>query len=142
MPMSRRPPSQNGAGEDAHTHTVPVAREEAEILRREVEKARVEVSTHVREREEIVEQDLRHDEVDIERVTVNREVDGPLDTRQDGDCMVIPVVEEVLVVQKRWMLKEEIRIRRRSVASPHRERVRLRSEEVSVERKAAPENDR
>jgi uncharacterized protein (TIGR02271 family) len=139
MPMSTRPPPQDGAGEDAHT--IPVAREEAEILKRKVEKARVEVSTHLREREEIVEQDLRHDEVDIERVTVNREVDGPLDTRQEGDCMVIPVVEEVLVVQKRWMLKEEIRIRRRSVASPHRERVRLRSEEVSVERKTAPEDD-
>jgi uncharacterized protein (TIGR02271 family) len=139
MPMSTRPPPQDGAGENANT--IPVAREDAEILKRKVEKARVAVNTHVREREEIVEEDLRHDEVDIERVTVDREVDGPLDTRQEGDCMVIPVVEEVLVVQKRWMLKEEIRIRRRSVTTPHRERVRLRSEEVSVERKTAAEDD-
>jgi hypothetical protein len=57
-------------------------------------------------------QELFSDEVDIDRVSVNRLVDSPPETRQDGDITIVPVLEEVLVVQKRLLLKEEIRIRR------------------------------
>jgi hypothetical protein len=62
------------------------------------------------------------DEVGIERVAVNQIVDQPPANRQEGDILVIPVVEEILVVQKRYMIKEEIRINRsrRPVAEPRR----------------------
>jgi hypothetical protein len=49
----------------------------------------------------------------IERVQVDRIVAEQPMQRQEGDTLVLPVVEEVLVVEKRLMLREEIRITRR-----------------------------
>lgn len=62
------------------------------------------------------------DEVGIERIAVNQVVDQRPGNRQEGDVLVIPVVEEILVVQKRYMIKEEIRINRsrHAVAEPRR----------------------
>ena len=45
--------------------------------------------------------------------------------------------EEVAVVTKQLMLKEELRIRKRAVRTVHKERVALKAEEVNVERVAA-----
>jgi hypothetical protein len=55
---------------------------------------------------------LYTEEAGVERVPVNRLIDTEPQTRQEGDVTVIPIVEEVLVVEKRLLLKEEIRIRR------------------------------
>jgi uncharacterized protein (TIGR02271 family) len=113
---------------------IPVAKEELEISTREVETGRVRVTKRVRESEERFEQPLRHDEVDIERVPINREIAEPVEVRYDGDVLVIPVIEEVAVVHKQLVLKEELRVRRRSVQSVHEGRVVLRTEEAIVER--------
>jgi hypothetical protein len=50
--------------------------------------------------------------VHVENVAVNRIVDGPVQVRQEGDVTIIPVIEEVITIQKRLLLKEEIRITR------------------------------
>ncbi|MFD1693079.1 DUF2382 domain-containing protein [Azotobacter chroococcum] len=54
--------------------------------------------------------------------------------RQEGDVTVIPVLEEVLVVEKRLVLKEELRVRRVVHEEPHSVPVTLRREQVTVER--------
>ncbi len=46
----------------------------------------------------------------IERVKVDRLLSEPASQRQEGDTLILPVVEEVLVMEKRMMLREEIRI--------------------------------
>jgi hypothetical protein len=46
-------------------------------------------------------------------VQIDRIVAEPPVQRQEGDTLILPVVEEVLVVEKRLMLREEIRITRR-----------------------------
>lgn len=51
--------------------------------------------------------------VHVENVPVNRIVDGPVSVRQEGDVTIIPVVEEVITIQKRLLLREEVRITRR-----------------------------
>ncbi|MCM0044674.1 MAG: DUF2382 domain-containing protein, partial [Burkholderiaceae bacterium] len=48
--------------------------------------------------------------------------------------LVVPVLEEVLVVEKRLRLKEEIRITARATVRHATEQVVLRSEQVSIER--------
>jgi len=70
----------------------------------------------------------------VERVPVHREVSEPVVVRYEGETMVIPLLEEVLVVEKRLMLKEELRVTkiRREVRSP--QRVTVRSEEAVIER--------
>lgn len=117
------------------TRSIPLAEERAHVAKREVETGRVRVDKRVETRNETVKARLRRQEVEVERIALDRDVDGPLEPRYEGDCLVIPVVEEVLVVEKRWKLKEEIRLRHRSTESEFRSEVSLRSEKATVRRK-------
>lgn len=121
------------------TEVIPVAREELEVGKRTVEAGRVVVRKTVTSEEQSVEVPLTHDELDVERVAVDRVVEEPPEQRYEGDVLVIPVVEEVVVVKKQWVLKEELRVRKRAVRTVHEETVALRAEHVEVERtKAKP----
>ncbi len=60
-------------------------------------------------------------------------VEHPPETRQEGDTLVIPIVEEILVVERRLVLKEEVRVRRTEQQRSTRETARLRSEVAEVE---------
>ena len=123
------------ASDDKHSAVIPVAREEASVARNVVETGVVNVRKVVRERVEVIDEPMLHDEVDIEHVVVNRAVDGPKPPREEGDVLIIPVYEEVVTVQRQWILKEEVRLRRREVQSRHREEVVLREEQAVVERR-------
>jgi Domain of unknown function (DUF2382) len=46
----------------------------------------------------------------VRHVPVERILDEPAVPRQEGDTMIYPVMEEVLVVQKKLMLREEIHV--------------------------------
>jgi uncharacterized protein (TIGR02271 family) len=113
---------------------VPVIQEQMNIGKRTVETGRVRVRKVVREVEESIDQPLAREEVTVERVPVGKIVDGPQQPRQDGDNWIIPVVEEVLVVEKRLLLKEELHVRKRTVQERHHQRVTLQHEEAVVER--------
>ncbi|HET8550674.1 MAG TPA: DUF2382 domain-containing protein [Bryobacteraceae bacterium] len=71
--------------------------------------------------------------VDVRRVLVDREVDGPLPVRREGDSTIVPIVEEVLVMSKRFVLREEIHITR-SVREEQHQRITLRRQEAEIER--------
>lgn len=122
------------AGLDEVETVVPLVAEEVEVGKRTVERGRVRVRKGVTTRVEEVAVPLARDEVEVERVPINRPVDGPIGPRREGDIWIVPVLEEVLVVEKRLMLKEELRITRRRVEETTRERVTLRSETAEVER--------
>jgi len=123
--------------------SVPVIEEELEVGKRRVEGDRVSVRTIPRERTEVVEQPLESMEVEIERIAIDREIDTAPEIRNDGDTMIIPIVEERLVVEKRLFLREEVHVRRRRVVTQFRQNVTLRSQEVVVERReAASDRDR
>src|SRR4029453_16674180 len=99
-----------------------------------VETGVVNVRKVVRERVEVIDEPMLHDEVDIEHVAINRAVEAPEPPREEGDVLVIPVYEEVVTVKRQWILKEEVRLGRREVQTRHREEVVLRDEEAVVER--------
>jgi uncharacterized protein (TIGR02271 family) len=114
---------------------IPVMREELDIRKRMVETGRgVRIRKHVSEREEQVVQLLYREELDVQHVPVNQLVDRPLPVRYEGTTMVIPLCEEVLVVEKRLLLKEEVRVTRREAQVRHSENVVLRAEHATVER--------
>lgn len=119
--------------DDSLVDVIQVVEEVARITKREVETGRVRLHKTVREVEEPVEVVLRQEELEVERVPVGRVVPEAPAPRQEGDTTVIPVLEEVLVVEKRLLLKEELRIRRKATERTAREVVRLRKEEVTVE---------
>jgi uncharacterized protein (TIGR02271 family) len=112
---------------------VPVMAEALEIDKRRVETGRVRISKVVHEREEVVDQPLLSEEVSIERVPIHRFVDEAIPIRYEGNTMIISLLEEVPVVEKRLMLKEELRITRRQGEAHQPVRVTLRCEEATVE---------
>ena len=116
------------------SEVIPVAREELTVDKRTVETGRVVVRKTVTSESQKVEVPLAHDEVDIERVAVDRIVEEPPQQRYEGGVLVIPVLEEVVVVKKQWVLKEELRVRKRSVQNRHEQSVELRTEHVDIER--------
>lgn len=115
--------------------TVPVVEEQVRVEKRTVETGRARITKRVHEREEVIDEPLMREEVAVERVLVNRPWEGePPSVRYEDEKMIIPILEEVLVVEKRLMLKEELHVWRvqRTVHEP--QRVTLRKEEVTVER--------
>jgi uncharacterized protein (TIGR02271 family) len=116
--------------------TLVAAREEAVVEKRRVVPGKVRVSTRIREHTAQIDERLASEDVVVTRKPIDRVVDGPIAPRQEGDTYVVSVVEEVLRVEKRYVLKEEVRIQRRRTERPHRERVTLRSQDVVVERDA------
>lgn len=120
--------------DDREALVVPVVREEVDVRKRQWETGGVRVEIGVREREELVDEPLVREEVRVERVPVNQVVAEAPGVRQEGDTTVVPVLEEVLVVEKRLVLKEEVRITRRRFEAHEPQRVRLRTEEPRIER--------
>jgi len=112
---------------------VPVIAEELDVQKRLVETGRVRITKVVHEREEVVNEPLFREEVMIERVPINRFVDAPIPLRYEGDTIIVSLLEEVAVVEKRLMLKEELRITRRQVEGHTPSPVVLRREEAIVE---------
>lgn len=113
---------------------IPVLQEEVQVDKRKIETAKVRIKTTVEERQETIDLPLLHEEVEVRRVPLNRPVDGPIATRQEGDTLIVPLLEEVLVVQKQLLLREEVHISKKRTEQHHPEQVTLRSEQVSVER--------
>lgn len=113
---------------------IPVLQEELHLAKRVVEKSKIRVHKAVIETEEIVDEPLIEDLVEIERVPINRLLKKAIGTRIEGDTTIIPVLKEVLVVQKQLMLVEEVRLRRKQVEVRRPQPVILRREEVRIER--------
>ena len=74
------------------------------------------------------------EELDVQREAVERFVEQPEPARQEGDRTIIPIYEEVVVVEKRLRLKERWIITKRRTEVPASQPVHLRREEVVVER--------
>jgi len=118
---------------------VPVIAEQIAVEKRSVETGRVRIHKETHSREQIVDEPLLRERVRVERVLIGREVASAPPVRQEGDTLVISVVEEKLVVEKRLVLREEIRVtREREIAPGEPVRVSLREEEAHVERLPPP----
>ncbi|RYY63293.1 MAG: DUF2382 domain-containing protein, partial [Comamonadaceae bacterium] len=81
-----------------------------------------------------VRESLEHVVVDVERVPLGTVVTEPPAVRQEGDVMVVPVIQERLVIRKELVLVEEIRLTRRREVVQGQAEVILRRERVAVER--------
>lgn len=92
--------------------TIPLVEEEVVLDRRIVELGYVQVRKTVEEHIDERSVPLRHQEVDIERVTVDRIIPAMIEPYMDGDIYVVPVIEEEVIVTRQLRLKEEIRVRR------------------------------
>ena len=91
---------------------IPIIEEVATLSTREVETARLRVRTIVEEKTTDVVAQLAKQELLVERRTVEREVAEAPQPYEDGDLLIVPIVEERLVVEKRLFVIEELVVRR------------------------------
>jgi uncharacterized protein (TIGR02271 family) len=121
---------------------IPVIQETIRVEKREFESGRVVVHKTVVERDEDVEILLRQQDLNVERVPIGRVVQEAPQTRQEGDTLIVPILEEVLVVEKRLVLKEELHIRKQSSERTEHQTVRLRSEQVDIQQTGRKPSDK
>ena len=111
---------------------IPIVEERPVVSKQEVATSQVRVSTHVEQRVVHVDDTIRKTVIDVQHVPINLFVEAEPQSREEGDVLIIPVVEEVLV--KRMFLKEELRITRTSTLEPIERDVTLRVMHADVQR--------
>jgi uncharacterized protein (TIGR02271 family) len=116
---------------------VPLHTEEISIQRQQVVDETVQVSTITREQEQLVDQELTHERIEIERLPIGRQIDAVPPVREEGDTTILSVVEEIVVVERRLILKDEVHIRRVQVTEHHRETVMVRQQDAVITRTEA-----
>jgi len=116
---------------------IPVAEESISLAKHEVETGRVRVGLSTDVETIIVRETLRGNRIEIERVSVNRALpDGATvpESRREGDTLIIPVLEERLVIIKQLVVTEEVRLRFVSTETAFEEEVALRRQQAKVDR--------
>ena len=132
-------PTMTDPDPDPSTLTLPLYAETLVVTRRKTH-GTVRVSTVTHEHEQLVDEALTHERVEVEHVPIGRTVEAVPPIREEGDTTIFPVVEEVVVVERRLVLKEEIRVRRLRSTERHQEAVRLRTQDAVITRtEAAPQ---
>jgi stress response protein YsnF len=118
---------------------IPLAEETIAVSKREVETGRVHVALTTETETVVAREMLRGRRVEVERVPVNRtlaEGEPPPQSREEGDTLVVPVIEEVAVVVKRLVVREEVRLRFVPTEVPFEEEVAVRRQRATVDRTA------
>src|SRR4051812_17449905 len=113
---------------------VPVMEEELRVHKRDVVTGKIQVRTVVESFENIARATLEGEQIEVTRVPVGKELESIPEQRTEGDVLIIPIVEEVLVVEKRLVLKEELHIRRRITREDVEVPVTLRKQRAVIER--------
>jgi uncharacterized protein (TIGR02271 family) len=120
---------------------IPLVEETATIGKRELVTGRVRVRTVTDTIEELAHADVQRETVEVTRVPVDKVVETAPEIRTEGDVTIVPILEEVLVVAKRLVLREELHIRRRVAAETVEVPVTLRKQRSIVERLAPDTQD-
>jgi uncharacterized protein (TIGR02271 family) len=116
---------------------IPLAEETIAISKREVETGQVRVALTTDAEQMVVRETLRGRRVEVERIAVGRtlaEGEAAPQTREEGNTLVIPVVEETAVVVKRLVLREEVRLRFLPTEAPFEQEVTVRRQRAAVTR--------
>lgn len=107
------------------------------VDKRSVATGKVRIRSVVDTIEDVARASLEGERVEINRVAIDREVEVAPQVRTEGDVVIVPVLEEVLVVEKRLVLKEELHIRRHATHENVEVPVTLRKQRAVIERVTA-----
>ena len=115
--------------------TIPVIEEKISFGKKIVETGKVTASKTVEEQTVAVSEQLTQEHVTVERKPYNQYVEvAPPAVAHKGDTTIISVVKEVLVVEKRLMLVEEIHITKKRSEHIYSEDITLRQEKIEISR--------
>ena len=113
---------------------INVIQEQIKVHKEVVEKGKVHIEKKVHEAIETVQIPLASEEVVIQKIVIQKIVDTMPAIRYEGDTMIIPVVKEVAVVEKKLMLVEEVYVTKKTSSTTEEVTMPLRREEVNIER--------
>lgn len=116
------------------TETLREVEERLRVERVPYEAGRVRVDVRTETVAQVVDVASWRETVDVERVPVGREVMAVEGPRVVDGVTIVPVYEEVLVVEKRLVLREELHLRTRRDAVGGPTEVQLRRQTVDVQR--------
>lgn len=100
----------------------------------EVDRARISVRTGTTQ--ETITEPAWREAVEVRRVPVNEVVDHVEEVRHDGNETVVPVYEEIVVVERRLVLRERLHLTLHREETNVPQQVVLRHQFVEVERVA------
>jgi stress response protein YsnF len=118
---------------------VSVVKEEIAVDVATVETGAVRVRKVVHEEMHPVSLHLRSQQVDVQRIPVNRPVEERDEPWREGDTLIIPIYEYVPVVRMQLTLKEEVHVKTTEMQEDVIHRVLTNSEELVVERREGPD---
>jgi uncharacterized protein (TIGR02271 family) len=136
----RRSQEERQEGITEHDDELRVQRTEEELAAgtREREAGEVRVRKNVRSDRESIEVPTRHEEVSVERVPVEGEAS---EAEIGEDEVSVPVTEEEVVVSKRPVVKEEVRIKKDVVDDTEVVEEDVRREEIDIEDETSSRRD-
>ena len=114
---------------------IPLAWKMLAVSKREVETGCVQVALTTEMQTVIARETLRGRRVEVEHVPVGRmlaEGEAAPVPHEEGDTLVIPVVEESAVVVKRLVVREEVRLRFVPTERPFEQAVEVRRQQATV----------
>ena len=115
---------------------IPIIEEELQIDKKTVEKGRVIISKTINEESKVLDLPSTNEEVRVERIPINKVIgEMPAAVRYEGNTMIIPVLQEITVVEKKILLVEEIHVTKSTVSSTETKEITLRKEEIKIERR-------
>lgn len=139
LPIAVSKEPDGSQAEAVETTILPVIEETASVRKREVQTGGVRISKVVHERTEQVAAETLRERLDVRREPVDEFVAEAEPARQEGDTTIVPIYEEVVVVEKRLRLKERWVITRQRETHTETQPVALRSEEAIIEQMGANE---
>src|SRR5947209_294144 len=119
--------------EQPDERTLELREEELIVQRQMRDVGEAHIRTRVEEVPARLEVEANAEEVEVEHVPVGEVVSQRSEPYQDGDVLIVPVYEEQLVVTKRLLLREHLRIRRVRTTQRQLFEDTLRRERVDVD---------
>jgi len=115
--------------------TIPLIRESLQVDKEWVEAGAVVIRKSVESRTETVPVTIGYEKAQVERVPVYRVLAAgeAIAAWQERETLVIPVVQEELVVLKRRVVREEIRVSKQRLVRQEQVSDVVRNEQVAVE---------
>jgi uncharacterized protein (TIGR02271 family) len=111
---------------------IPVIQEFLTVEKEVVETGRVNIRKTVSEEEASVNIPLLSEHYDVQRIPKKEIFAKAPVPRQEGDTIIVPVVKEILVIEKRYEVTEEVHLIRRTTSTPHVQQITLLKENVDV----------
>lgn len=139
MPKQSKPAPDAVSASDSRV--IPIVEEQAVITRRKTLTEGLRVRTVVHEEEVAIDEPVATETVGVERVPLDRWVEGPVPVRHEGDTTIVTLLEEVVVVEKRLRATEEVRLTKRRDVERSSQSVTLRRQEAVIEHVSAEDDN-